>query len=112
MPKLWRKGRDSNPLVPKVQRLSRAPGDQLPILSVEQWRRVKVSIPHGSSPWRRFSGPFVPAGYTTLRVKLSKNFGGPRETRTLTPKDWFLRPARLPITPEGQWRALPESNRP
>ena len=28
-------------------------------------------------------------------------FGAPRETRTLTPKYWLLRPACLPIPPSG-----------
>jgi hypothetical protein len=35
--------------------------------------------------------------------------GGPGEIRTLTPKDWFLRPARLPVTPPAH--GAPGANR-
>ena len=30
-------------------------------------------------------------------------YGAPRETRTLTPKKWLLRPPRLPVPPSGHY---------
>ena len=41
-----------------------------------------------------YQGCVIPLNY--------KSFGTPRETRTLTPKHWLLRPACLPIPPPGQ----------
>ncbi len=50
---------------------------------------------------RWYSRPVADLPPAPSVLNFQRSFGGPRETRTLTPKDWYLKPARLPITPEG-----------
>ena len=56
------------------------------------------------------TGDYFPNSWDSPSFSHTFNNGAPRETRTLTPKYWLLRPACLPIPPSGQMLPIYRGN--